>query len=48
MIPPEAQRFFAGRMKAKVIVLSSSHNPMLSQPTEVAAVILDAAGELSR
>jgi pimeloyl-ACP methyl ester carboxylesterase len=48
MLPPEAQRFFAGRMKAKVTALSSGHNPMLSQPTEVAAVILDAAREPGR
>lgn len=48
MIPPDAQRFFAGRMKARVTTLSSGHNPMLSRPTEVAAVILQAAQELGR
>lgn len=48
MIPPEAQRAFAGRMKARTTVLSSSHNPMLSQPAEVAAVIVDAARQLGR
>jgi pimeloyl-ACP methyl ester carboxylesterase len=48
MIPPEAQRSFAARMGAKVSVLSSGHNPMLSRPAEVAAVIMDATRQLSR
>jgi len=48
MIPPEAERAFAGRMRAKVSVLPSGHNPMLSRPSDVAGVILDAARELGR
>lgn len=42
MIQPALQRDFAQRMKAKVTTLPSSHVPMLSQPRQVAQVILAA------
>jgi pimeloyl-ACP methyl ester carboxylesterase len=48
MIPTEAQRAFAARMKAKTSTVASGHNPMLSQPASVATVIVDAARQLSR
>jgi pimeloyl-ACP methyl ester carboxylesterase len=43
MIPPQAERSTAARAGAKVTELPSSHVPMVSQPAEVAAVILEAA-----
>jgi pimeloyl-ACP methyl ester carboxylesterase len=42
-IAPAAERHFAKRMKAKTTELNASHVPMVSQPKEVAAVIMDAA-----
>ncbi|MET0660198.1 MAG: alpha/beta hydrolase [Steroidobacteraceae bacterium] len=42
-IAPDEERFFAKRMKATTTELKSSHVPMLSQPNEVTAVIIDAA-----
>src|SRR5262249_38745179 len=45
-LPPDEQRFFANRMKATITELNTNHVPMLSQPNEVAAVILDAAGKV--
>jgi pimeloyl-ACP methyl ester carboxylesterase len=44
-IAPEAERFFAKRMKATTTELKASHVPMLSQPNAVAAVIMDAAAK---
>ena len=44
-IAPDEQRFFAKRMKAATTELNTSHVPMLSQPSAVAAVILDAAAK---
>jgi pimeloyl-ACP methyl ester carboxylesterase len=43
MIPPDAEAFFAKRMKATTITLSSSHAAMVSHPKEVAALIEQAA-----
>ena len=44
-IAPDEERFFAKRAKATTTELSASHVPMLSKPTEVAAVIMDAAAK---
>ena len=44
-IAPDAERFFAKRMKATTTELDASHVPMLSQPKAVAAVIMDAAAK---
>ncbi|QHV99377.1 alpha/beta fold hydrolase [Spirosoma endbachense] len=44
MINPDLERSFAKNMKAKTLVLKSSHVPMLSQPAKVAAFITEAAG----
>src|SRR5258705_6176073 len=46
-IAPDEERFFAKRMKATTTELNTSHVPMLSQPTAVAAVIIDAAAQAS-
>ncbi len=43
MINPDLERSFAKRMKATTLTLKSSHVPMLSQPTKVAAFITEAA-----
>jgi pimeloyl-ACP methyl ester carboxylesterase len=43
MIPPDAEAFFAKRMKATTITLGSSHAAMVSHPKEVAALIEQAA-----
>ena len=44
-IAPDAERFFAKRMKATTTELDSSHVPMLSKPEGVAKVIMDAAAK---
>jgi pimeloyl-ACP methyl ester carboxylesterase len=44
-IAPDAERFFARRMKATTTELNTSHVPMLSQPQAVATVIMDAAAK---
>jgi len=44
-IAPDEERFFAKRMKATTTELNTSHVPMLSQPTAVATVIMDAAAK---
>jgi len=46
MIPPEAERFMAQRIKANTISFSSSHASMVSHPAEIADFILSAAKEL--
>jgi hypothetical protein len=46
MIQPDAQRALAKKIKAKVTSLRASHVPMLSQPREVANVIIDAANSI--
>jgi len=43
VIPPDAQRLFAGRMGATTTELASSHVAMVSHPAEVAALIETAA-----
>jgi pimeloyl-ACP methyl ester carboxylesterase len=47
-INPELQRLMAQRAKAKTTVVKSSHVPMLAQPKEVLAVILDAVKTVSK
>lgn len=44
-IAPDAERFFAKRMKATTTELDSDHVAMLSHPNEVAAIIMDAAAK---
>ncbi len=43
VIPPDAQRFFAGRMKAEVTEIPASHSGLVSQADAVAAAIARAA-----
>jgi len=43
MIQPDLERQFAKTMNAKTITLPSSHVAMLSHPTEVAKLIIEAA-----
>ena len=43
-INPELQRYLAKRMGAKTIELKSSHVSLISHPTEVTRLILEAAG----
>lgn len=43
VIPPDAQHFFAGRMKATVTEIPASHAGLVSQADAVAAVIEQAA-----
>jgi hypothetical protein len=43
MIQPDLERKFAKAMKAKTISVPSSHVAMLSHPTEVAKLIIEAA-----
>jgi pimeloyl-ACP methyl ester carboxylesterase len=47
-ISPDAERFFAKRMKATTTELDSDHVAMLSHPNEVAAVIMEAAARAAR
>jgi len=44
-IPPDLERFFAKRMKATTTELNASHVPLLSEPEDVALVIMDAAAK---
>ncbi len=43
MLPPQAEAFFAQRMKATTVTLQSSHASPVSHPAEVAALIEEAA-----
>jgi pimeloyl-ACP methyl ester carboxylesterase len=43
MIPPQAEAFFAQRMKATTVTLQSSHASPVAHPAEVAALIEEAA-----
>jgi pimeloyl-ACP methyl ester carboxylesterase len=45
MIQPELERAMAMKINAKTTALPTSHVPMQSQPKEVAAVIIAAAGK---
>jgi len=47
MIPPEAERRMAERMKAKTISLPASHASLASQPNEVANLIIEAVEALA-
>lgn len=44
-INPDLQRFLAQRMGAKTIELKASHLSLISRPDDVAALVLDAAGQ---
>jgi pimeloyl-ACP methyl ester carboxylesterase len=46
MLPPEYELAIAKHISATTVTLRSGHVPMLSQPKEVAAVIVDAATRL--
>src|ERR1700738_904719 len=43
-ISPELQRFMADRMKAKTIEVKASHLSLISHPSEITNLILNAAG----
>jgi pimeloyl-ACP methyl ester carboxylesterase len=43
MVPPQAEAFFAQRMKAKTVTLQSSHASPVSHPEAIAALIEQAA-----
>lgn len=47
-IAPDMERFYAQRMKATTSELDSGHVPMLSQPENVAKVIIEAAEAASK
>lgn len=46
-INPDLERFMAKRMNANTIEVASSHLPFVSRPSEVAKVILSAAGTVT-
>ena len=46
MIPAEAQRFMAERMKARVRTAPVDHMPMLTAPSVVVEIVLDAVREV--
>ena len=46
MINPDLERTLAKKMKATTTTLASSQVAMLAQPTQVAAVIMDATAKL--
>lgn len=48
MIPPPAQELMAGRMKATVRSVASSHCPFMSHPQDVADIIALAADSLNK
>jgi pimeloyl-ACP methyl ester carboxylesterase len=43
-ISPDLERFLAGRMKAHTVELDAGHLSLISQPREIADLILEAAG----
>jgi pimeloyl-ACP methyl ester carboxylesterase len=47
ILPADYELVIAKRIKAKLTTLPSGHVPMLSQPGEVAAVIIDAANSVN-
>jgi pimeloyl-ACP methyl ester carboxylesterase len=42
LIPPDIQRLYAERMNATILSLNSSHMSLVSQPDEIAQLILNA------
>jgi pimeloyl-ACP methyl ester carboxylesterase len=48
MIPAENQRFMAGRMKARVRTAPTDHMPMITAPTVVADIVLEAVREVEK
>ena len=46
MIPPSAQEFFAGRMKATKQCVAASHASMIAHPRRVADIVTLAANSL--
>ena len=42
MIPPDAERMFAKQMNATTISVNPSHASLVSRPTEIALLILNA------
>ena len=44
-INPDLKRFLAKRMGAKTVEVKASHLSLISQPDEVAQLILEAAGQ---
>ena len=48
MINPDLQRQMAKNIRATTIELNASHVPMISQPSKVAAFIIEAAGNASK
>lgn len=46
MIPAETQRFMAERMTARVRTAPSDHVPMLTEPSVVLGIVLEAVGEV--
>jgi pimeloyl-ACP methyl ester carboxylesterase len=47
-IPPDVERMFAKRMNATTISLPSSHASLISHPTEIAQLILNATKGISK
>ncbi|WP_237358318.1 MULTISPECIES: alpha/beta fold hydrolase [unclassified Rhizobium] len=48
MLQPALQKVLAKNISAHVVTLSSSHTPQISQPAEVAKVILEAVAEVAK
>lgn len=48
MIPGENQRFMAERMKARVRTIPAGHVPMVTAPSTVTGMLMDAVREVSR
>jgi pimeloyl-ACP methyl ester carboxylesterase len=48
IIPPDTERQFAERINATTVSPNSSHASVVSQPDEIANLILDAANENRR
>jgi pimeloyl-ACP methyl ester carboxylesterase len=46
MIPAEAQRFMAERMKARVRIAPADHMPMVTAPSTVVDIVLEAVREV--
>ena len=48
MIPPAVEQMFAKQMNATTISLPSSHASLVSHPTEIAQLILNATKGVTR